>query len=121
MKANKADNLYIRPFLIGATIVTVVILHFAVSQFIFFKEGVKDVSVNELTVEQPAIIKPDDKAEKAETKNMIKSVSPLPQPEPKIEARQSVEKETETVNRKKVPRETRAQRLRRAERILTGV
>lgn len=121
MKANKARKTYVRPFLIGATIITVLILHFAVSQFFFYEEKAEDFAVNELAAEQPAIIKPENEEEKAETINMTEAVSASAKPAPKIEMKQPVRKETETVSRKKPPRESRAQRLRRAERILTGI
>jgi hypothetical protein len=121
MKANKAGKTYVRPFIIGATIITVLILHFTVSQFFFQEKAVQDFSVNELTIEQPAIIKPENETEKVKTINMTDAVSPSVQPVKKVEVRQSIEKETETVNRKKPPRESRAQRLRRAEKILTGI
>ena len=121
MKADKTRKIYVRPFLIGATIFTVLILHFTVTQFFFYEEGVQDFSVNELTVEQPAIIKPENEAEKVEVINITDAVSTPVKPEPKIEARREIEKETETVNRKKASRETRAERLRRVERILTGI
>lgn len=120
MKAN-AGKIYVRPFLFGATIITVLILHFAVSQFFFQEESAQDFSVNEVIIEQPAIIKPENKAEKADTINITDTVSPPIESEPKIEARREIQKEAETVNRKKPPRETRAERLRRVERILTGI
>jgi hypothetical protein len=120
MKAN-ARKTYVRSILIGATIITVLILHFAVSQFFFHEESAEDFAVNELTTEQPVIIKPENEAKKAETINITDNVSAPAQPAPKIEANQPVRKETETVNRKKPPRESRAQRLRRVERILTGI
>jgi hypothetical protein len=121
MKADKNRKIYVRPFFIGATIITVLILHFAISQFFFQEESVQDFSANEVIIEQPAIIKLENKAEKAETINITDAVSPPVKPEPKIEAQREVQKETETVNRKKPPRETRAERLRRVERILTGI
>ena len=120
MKANKANKTYVRSFLIGATIITVLILHFAVSQVFFVEESAQDFSVNELTIEQPAIIKPENETEKVKTINITDAVSPSVQPETKVEVRQSIEKETETVNRKKPPRESRAQRLRRARAAARG-
>jgi outer membrane biosynthesis protein TonB len=121
MKSNRAGKTYVRSFLIGATIITVLILHFAVSQVFFVEESAQGISVNELIVEEPAIIKPENEAEKTETINMTEAVSSSAQPEPEVEVKQPIGKETETVERKKPPRESKAQRLRRAEKILTGI
>jgi hypothetical protein len=121
MKANRAGNTYVRSILIGATIITVLILHFAVSQVFFVEENAQDFSVNELTIEEPAIIKQENETEKAETINMTEAVSLSAPPEPKVEVKQQIEKETETVDKKKTPRESKAQRLRRVEKILTGI
>jgi hypothetical protein len=52
---------------------------------------------------------------------MTETVSSSAQPEPEVEVKQPIGKETETVERKKPPRESKAQRLRRAEKILTGI
>ncbi len=120
-KADKARKPYVRPILTGAAIFTILVLHFAVSQFITYEESVKDVSVTELINKQSVGIEPENEAKYTEAINMTDAVSPSVQSKQKIAQGQAVEKETETVNRKKAARESRAQRLRRAEKILTGI
>lgn len=112
-------KLYIKA---GAAIVAIIILHF-VSQFIFIQneKPVSEVSSaaakNEQSVEsiESIEIKTEDESK---TSEIVKAPIPVPpaavQPEIKIAPSQMVIK-------KKEPRESRAERLRRAERLLTGV
>ncbi|HXG86509.1 MAG TPA: hypothetical protein VNI84_21000 [Pyrinomonadaceae bacterium] len=118
MKANKARKSYVRPFLMGAAIFTVLVLHFAVSQFIAV-ESVKDSAVNESITKPPVAAEPQTEAKKPEAKTVTEAAFPPVKPEPKVEVEREVEKET--VNKKKAPRESRAERLRRTEKILTGI
>ena len=118
MKAKKTGKSYFKPFLIGAAIFTVLIAHFAVSQFIAFKSE-NDSSVSELTSKQPVIIAPVAENKPAEIVAETKIAAPIERRETKIELKRAVEKET--TNRKPAARETKAERLRRAEKILTGI
>lgn len=121
MKAEKVRKSYFRPVLIGAAIFSVLVLHFAVSQFIAYQERENDVSVGEPVGESSAIIDRQEEAKKPETTSAAENISPPIESDAKIEAGRQIDKQTETVNRKKAPRESRAERLRRAERILTGI
>lgn len=119
MKTTKTGKSYFKPFLIGAAIFTVLVTHFAVSQFIAFKSE-NDSSVSELINKQPITIAPVAENKPAETVAETNVVSTIERrEEPKVESKRAVEKET--INRKPAARETKAERLRRAERILTGI
>ena len=129
MKAGESGKTYFRPFLIGAIIFTVLVLHFTVSQFISF-ESAEDSAVSNLIKRQPTKMQPETRIIKNETSvkpevvNMKETVSSKENIEakavPKIEIRQTIEDEQSPV-KKKDSRESRAERLRRAEKILTGV
>lgn len=118
MKATKARKSYVRPILIGAAIFTLFTLHFTVSQFIALEGNVREDSVSKLIEKEPVIIEPENEA-----KTTTDSVAAQPETTSavKIAAKKEVVKEAETVSRKKAPRESRAERLRRVERILTGI
>lgn len=119
MKAKNIRKSYIKPILLGAAILAVLVLHFAVSQFIALK-GEKDLSVSELIEKQPVLIEPKTERKAAETIGETSVVSPIVERrEQKIEPARAVERET--VNRKKTTRESRTERLRRTEKILTGI
>jgi hypothetical protein len=133
---NKNANFktYVKPVAIGAAIFSLLVLHFAVSQFIAFKSEA-DSALVELTEKQAAAIEPkvENKAPNAssafvETQSApsanaaaktADSVSAIERVERKAEPRSKAEKEA--VGAKRVARETKAERLRRAERILTGI
>ncbi|HEX8737363.1 MAG TPA: hypothetical protein VF721_18665 [Pyrinomonadaceae bacterium] len=104
----------------GAAILVIIILHF-VSQFIFVqseKASQKIEAINHQSVE----VRPEN--------NEVKTESAAQQ-QPEVEAMPDVDVPdvqpetkpvpTRVVIRKKEPRESRAERLRRAERLLTGV
>jgi type IV secretory pathway VirB10-like protein len=106
----------------GAAILAVIVLHF-VSQFVFF-QGEK-LSLEAEAISQPiAEIKPENAPDveiKTESEAKTPEVAEAPdatppgvQPEPKNAP-------SRVVVRKKESRESRAGRLRRAERILTGI
>ncbi|MBA2620238.1 MAG: hypothetical protein H0U87_03455 [Acidobacteria bacterium] len=123
MKTKNIGKSYVKPFLIGTAIFTVLILHFAVSQFIAL-DGEKDESVSELINKQPVIIEPEIESEPiesepAESVSETKIVSPFERREQKTEPARAIEKDA--INRKKAARESRTERLRRAEKILTGI
>jgi type IV secretory pathway VirB10-like protein len=105
-----------------AAIFAVIILHF-VSQFIFLqseKTALETEAINHQSVEikpesEPAReIETESAATETETVTRPSAVQPVVQPEPKIEP-------ARVVIKKKEPRESRTERLRRAERLLTGV
>ena len=114
----------------GAAIFVIIILHF-VSQFIFLqseKTAPKTEAINHQSVEiqpeaeirpennQIAEIETESAAKKPRSVTKPKTVPPVVQPEPTSAPSRAVIK-------KKEPRggESRAERLRRAERLLTGV
>ena len=115
-------RLYIKA---GAAIFAIVILHF-VSQFIFIQNEKLEIEVtsaateNEQSVESIENIKSIEikpLEDEAKTSEIVKAPVPVPpivQPETKIAPSRMIIK-------KKEPRESRAERLRRAEKILTGV
>jgi type IV secretory pathway VirB10-like protein len=115
-------RLYIKA---GAAIFAIIILHF-VSQFIFIQNEKLEIEVtsaateNEQSVESIENIKsieikpPEDEAKTSEIVRAPVPVMPVAKPETTVAPSRSVIK-------KKEPRESRAERLRRAERILTGV
>lgn len=127
MEAKKTGKKsYGQAILMGAAIFTVLVLHFAVSQFIALKSEA-DSSVSELIDKQPVAVEA-----RGENKPAAEIVAPVvaatkreasaptvERRETKIEPKHSVERET--VGEKKAPRETKAERLRRAEKILTGI
>jgi hypothetical protein len=110
----------------GAAIFVIIILHF-VSQFIFFQsEKVlpeTEEALNRQSVElkpaenKPEISKPESAvtAKKPEAAAInITDAAPIVQPQPASATPRTVIKKKET-------RESRAERLRRAERLLTGI
>lgn len=120
MNAKKTGKSYLKPILIGAAIFTVLIAHFAVSQFIAFKSE-NDSSVTELIEKHPVTFTaPIAENKPAEIVAEAKVASTVERrKEPKIESKRTVEQET--TSRKPAARETKAERLRRVERILTGI
>lgn len=136
MKSNELLRKPNRKFVIGATLVVLAILHFTFSRFIAI-EIEKDSTEIEAVNLQPAqnAAKPEIAApeiikdNKPETTEIIKTSDPAEpirkaQPrkvDPKIETGRETQKETTIVKKKPTPRETRAERLRRTERMLTGV
>lgn len=133
-QANKAVEQNIRPFVLrkltrrnqtiaGAAILAIIVLHF-VSQFIFFQsekpspeiEAISRQSVEIESENDPNLeIEIESEAEKPDVVTMPEKAPPNVQPEPKIAPPQP------TLIRKKEPRASKAERLRRAERLLTGV
>lgn len=120
-----------RPILTGAAIFAVIVLHFA-AQFVFFR-GEKIVSENETVNRQNVEIKAENekqivaaepenqpdaeiKTEYDEARNLTARTTPgdVVQPKSKFEPEPAVIKKKET-------RESKAERLRRAEKILTGI
>ncbi|MDQ3800943.1 MAG: hypothetical protein M3384_16090 [Acidobacteriota bacterium] len=107
----------------GAAIFVIIVLHF-VSQFIFFQsEKVlpKTEALNRQSVEikpenKPEINKPETAvtAKKPEAAVSIPTVAPVVQPQP-------ASAPSRIMIKKKEPRESKAERLRRAERLLTGI
>ena len=111
-------KLYIKA---GAAIFAIIILHF-VSQFIFIQNEKLESEITSAATEieqssesiKSTEIKTEDKTKTSEIVKAPVPAAPIVQPETKIAP-------SRTVIKKKEPRESRAERLRRAERILTGV
>ena len=111
-------KLYIKA---GAAIFAIIILHF-VSQFIFIQNEKHESEITSAATEieqssesiKSTEIKTEDKTKTSEIVKAPVTAAPIVQPETKIAP-------SRTVIKKKEPRESRAERLRRAERILTGV
>lgn len=120
-KGNFTQRHYTRA---GAAIFAIIILHF-VSQFIFFqdeKTSPRTEAINHRSVEIEPEIEPiaefqtESVAKKpSPAAKMPKVAAPVVQPELKPAPAARV------VIKKKEPRESRAERLRRAEKLLTGV
>ena len=125
----KAGRLVKRHELIaGAAIFVFILLHF-ISPFIFIRnenhsneitslktENKQSVSIEaEYKKEYKTEYKKEYKAKSAEIGKTPVLVSPAAQTKPKIVPPRTV------IKKKEPPRESRAERLRRAERILTGV
>lgn len=125
MKRDRTGKSYIRPSIIGAVIFAVLFSHFAVSQFISFQSE-QDSLISEAISTLPVEIKTESAAKKSEPLTMPKQaprVSPVPEPESEsdeIAPRQAVMKER-VIKKKEAPRESESERLRRAEKLLTGV
>lgn len=121
MKAGRTTKWYIRPSIAAAAIIAVVFSHFAVSQFIFF-ENEKDSVIGEAISKQSVEIKTEFEAEKPDAAAAPKnnaSVSFVVEPR-EIAPKQATVKQT-VIKKKEAPRESRAERLRRAEKLLTGI
>ena len=117
--------------LIGAGILAVMIVHFAIQTAFIQSEKLRSVesamqsekvNFNKIVVEETFVpaIEIEDEDFQAQTVNDVKvtkSVQPIPRRQEKVDA-------TPTTNKKKSLRETKkaskAERLRRAEQILTG-
>ena len=101
----------------GAAILAIIVVHF-VLQFTFIQsENFRSALTSmppEPIKEKSVEIKTDHEAGKSDIVTMPKTVAPTAPPQRKIVPSQ-------TVVKKKEPRESRAERLRRAEKILTGV
>jgi hypothetical protein len=123
MKTGRTEKLYIRPALLGAVIMAVVFSHFAVSQSISFQSE-KEAVVSEAINNQPVEIKTTVEAEKpdlAAAPKKAAAMTPAAEPEAdKFAARQADLKQT-VIKKREAPRESRTERLRRAERLLTGI
>lgn len=104
----------------GGAIFVFIVLHF-VSQIVFFRNEIssQEITSVEVIVEENAEIEPRIETE-YKTEESVKSVAPgavspiLTEPKRKVLPASAPKK-------KELPRETRAERLRRAEKILTGV
>lgn len=111
-------KLYIKA---GTAIFAIIILHF-VSQFIFIQNEKLESELTSAVTEPERSVESIDSNEikteaKTRTSEIIKApvpAAPILQPETKIAP-------SRTAIKKKEPRESRAERLRRAERILTGI
>jgi cell division protein FtsN len=108
----------------GAAILAIIVLHFA-AQFIFFQsekpapeiEAISRQSVEIESENQPGPeIETESEARKPDVVAMPEKAPLNVQPEPKTAPSQQ-----QTLIRKKEPRESKTERLRRAERLLTGV
>ena len=101
----------------GAAILAIIVLHF-VSNFIFFRgESLQSEQTSVKTEnKQTAEIKKEYETSDSSVKTTPASVAPVVQPEP-----ESKSAPARRVTKKKEPRETTAGRLRRAEKILTGI
>jgi hypothetical protein len=123
MKAYKIGKSYIRTTLLGAAIIAVVFSHFAVSQFNAFQSE-KNSVVTEAINKQHVEIESEFEAQKPEIFTITEEAVPVSsnfapeinRPTPK----RVVIKQTE-IRKKETHRESKAERLRRAERLLTGV
>lgn len=100
----------------GAAILLVIVLHLA-AQIVFFKSENPESEITSAKIEneQSVEIKPEYEAKKSVVVEMPAPVSPIVQPQPKKIA------PALPVVKKKEPRESKVERLRRAEKILTGV
>lgn len=131
MKSNVLLRKPNRKFLIGATLAVLAVLHFTFSRFIAI-EIEKDSTEIEAVNLQPAqaVVKPEPIAPKIAAENkpevpeVIKTAEPIAsvrKVQPESEAKREMVKEPPIVKKKQATRETRAERLRRTEKILTGV
>lgn len=110
----------------GAGILALVALHF-VSQFIFFPEEnfLSRQTVLEEKTEQTIVVKNEPSAAQRDVEVKNAAVEPQPVaerialPEPKTAAALTAKKKIEA-REPKVTHESKAERLRRAERLLTG-
>ena len=109
----------------GAAILAIIVLHFA-AQFIFFQSEkpspeIEAISRQSIEIEpenEPNLeIETQSEARKPDVVAMPEKAAPNVQPEPKIAPPQP----QQTLIRKKEPRESKSERLRQAERLLTGV
>lgn len=130
IRRDAGGKMRVRSVLMGAAIFAVIVLHF-VSQFVFIQNE-KIASETETGDKQIVKIKPEiEQRAKAEPENEARSGA---ENKPKYEARSSDTETTpdaappeskiapsRTVIKKKESGESKAERLRRAERILTGV
>lgn len=124
LKGKSAQRHYTRA---GAAIFAIIILHF-VSQFIFFQDekiSPRTEAINHRSVEIEPAIQPQSEPI-AEFKTEPVAKKPLPAKMPKAVAPPVVQPErkpapSRAIVRKKETRESRAERLRRAEKLLTGV
>lgn len=125
--AEKNGKSYIRPSVIAVAVLAVVFSHFAVSQFITF-ETEKDSVITEAINIPPVKIKTESEVKEpgiAITARRDEEISPVPKREnggfaPKQAVVRQVVRQKET-RKKESDRESRAERLRRAEKLLTGV
>jgi hypothetical protein len=123
MKIVKIGKSYIRPSIIAAAIIAVVFSHFAVSQFIFF-ESEKDSVISEAISKQPFENRTEFEAKKTDVVIAPKTIapaSPISEPETRRPALRQTAVESTVIKKKEAPRDSRTERLRRAEKLLTGV
>lgn len=101
----------------GAFIFVVIILHF-VSQFFFFpgEKFESEVTSVKTKAEESVLIKTENSARNSEIGTVTVSVPPVISSKPKIDAPPRA-----IIKKKEPARESRVERLRRAEKILTGV
>ena len=101
----------------GAAIFAIIALHF-ISQFVFFQSDNSQIEENlpKIENEQTVEIKTENQPSEPDivAKPETTAAPTIVQPERKIAPPQ-------TLIKKKEPRESRAERLRRAEKLLTGV
>lgn len=124
-QASTFSNLTYKSHTMAAIIIfAVIVLHFA-SQFVFFQNDVnqiatiqpeKIVAADEAATDNRIIsveIEPEHDAENLKVAAMSKDVPPIIKSETKIAP-------SRTVTKKAEPRESKTERLRRAEKLLTG-
>ena len=109
----------------GAAILVIIILHF-VSQFMFFqseKTSQEIEAINHRSVEIKPEIEPSGAIEtEGETKKPEVADIPNAAPAPVVQPQSKpAPPPSRVVIKKKEPRESRAERLRRAEKLLTGI
>lgn len=111
----------------GAGILALVVLHF-VSQFIFFPEenflsrkaDFEPQSEQKIAVKAAPATKPDAEIKAPAERLSPETVQPIALPKPKAEALAAAAKKKNDVREPQEKRESEAERLRRAERLLTG-
>lgn len=114
-QTNKFSKAHFRPIFIGTAILAAIVLHFTIQSSFFQNEKISPNVAREQRVE-PKL--------EYEAKNPdIKTMPDIVQPETKIAPLRKTTKNapTQTVIKKTEPRESKAVRLRRAEKFLTGV
>ncbi|MDQ4122465.1 MAG: hypothetical protein M3209_13585 [Acidobacteriota bacterium] len=101
----------------GAAILALIVLHF-VSQFIFFQNenAPNEITPPEIENKQIVEIKPESEPAKP---SYVTTPEPVTAPRSAPQERKPAP--SPKVTKKKLPRESKAERLRRTEKILTGV
>ena len=125
MKAEKVKKSYIRQLSAAAGIFAMLVIHFAVSQFISF-QGDENVPVIEVVDKQTVESETQYEAKKPDvvtgTPSLRENVTPISQPETNVSSRVAPNSKVvkETVVKKKEERKSESERLRRVEKFLTG-